>query len=70
MAKTAYEMNKKATQKWREANQSHYNEYHRNYASNYYENNKEQLRLKQKQRRDKIRLFNEQCKILRNIDIF
>ena len=72
MAKTVYEINKKATQKWREANQEHYNEYHRDYASNYYEKNK--VKIRQKLRRDKIReinrIFNEQCKILRNIDIF
>ncbi len=70
MVKTAYEMTKKATLKWREANQERYNGYHRNYSATYYETHKEQVKEKQRQRREKKRIFEEQWKILRNIDIF
>jgi hypothetical protein len=58
---------KKHIYKWVKNNRDKVREIQRKNASNYYENNKEMILTKRKERREKNRPYIEQCKIFRNI---
>ena len=59
------EAQRKANKKWREANHDKYNEICRESVKNYYIENKDKISLY----KQKLRIYKNQCALLRNIQI-